>query len=332
MTGNEKHELLSSSSVSVVVPVYNSEATLAELAERIGLALTPLVDRFEIIFVNDGSRDRSWQVITDLSRSNKQVRGMTLMHNYGQHNALLAGIQNARYDFIVTIDDDLQNPPEEIPNLLAKLVEGYDVVYGKPRVRQHSAARNFSSRMLKGILKVVLGAEMGGHSSAFRAFRSILMKGFQNFNDPQLSIDVLLSWSVAGVTNIPVDHQPRKVGRSSYSLTKLMLLAFNMLTGYSTLPLRIASALGLVTSFMGFLMFVYVIVRRIIQTRYVPGFAFMAAEIALFAGLQLFAIGIIGEYLARMHFRTMGKPPYVIREQTPKLAISDATGAEGNDN
>jgi undecaprenyl-phosphate 4-deoxy-4-formamido-L-arabinose transferase len=212
------------------------------------------------------------------------------------------------------MDDDLQHPPEEIPKLLNMLCSGYDVVYGRPAERSHSAWRNISSKLLKTTLKVVLGAEMGGHSSAFRAFRADMRRGFQNFRDAQLSIDVLLSWSAARVTHVLVNHQPRKTGKSGYTLRKLFLLAFNMLTGYSTLPLRIASGVGLFTALYGLGLFFYVVIRRLLQTNYVPGFAFIAAEIALFAGLQLFAIGVIGEYVARLHFRTMGKPPYVVRD------------------
>ena len=301
--------------ISVVVPVYNSETMLAELVDRLRAVLSPLASAFEIVLVNDGSRDHSWQVIGDLATRYPFVRGIDLMRNYGQHNALLAGIQRTRYEIIVTLDDDLQHPPEEIPKLLAKLDEGYDIVYGKPVRRNHSLWRNVSSKVLKTALRVVLGTEMASHSSAFRAFRVVLRRGFEDFTGAQLSIDVLLSWSAARVIHIPVEHHARRVGRSGYTLSKLMLLAYNMLIGYSTLPLRLASSVGLITSLLGFLMFFYVVMRRLPQTTYVPGFAFVASEIALFAGLQLFAIGVIGEYVARLHFRTMGKPPYVIRQE-----------------
>jgi glycosyltransferase involved in cell wall biosynthesis len=310
-------------SVSVVVPVYNSEKTLDELVERISKTLAALGYPFEIILVNDGSRDSSWEVILDLINRRVNILGLNLMRNYSQHNALLVGILKARYDIIVTIDDDLQNPPEEIPNLISKLAEGYDIVFGVPAVRRHRGWRNISSRVLKTVLKVVLGAEMGKQSSAFRAFRSILRRGFENFTDAQLSIDVLLSWSASRVANITVDHKERKAGKSGYNFRKLFALAFNMLTGYSTLPLRIASFVGFSTSLIGLTMFLYVVIRRLLQTNYVPGFAFLASEIALFAGLQLFAVGVIGEYVARLHFRTMGKPPFVIRDENRSRDASD---------
>lgn len=320
---NLKEKPLQDKRVSIVVPVYNGEKTLAELADRVDRTMRPLIKAFEIIYVNDGSRDNSWNVIQELAEQRTFVRGFNLMTNYGQHNALFAGIQEARFEIIVTMDDDLQHPPEEIPKLLNMLCSGYDVVYGRPAERSHSAWRNISSKLLKTTLKVVLGAEMGGHSSAFRAFRADMRRGFQNFRDAQLSIDVLLSWSAARVTHVLVNHQPRKTGKSGYTLRKLFLLAFNMLTGYSTLPLRIASGVGLFTALYGLGLFFYVVIRRLLQTNYVPGFAFIAAEIALFAGLQLFAIGVIGEYVARLHFRTMGKPPYVVRDSVESGDRSD---------
>ena len=218
-------------SISIIVPVYNSEATLDKLTTRIKAVLVPVVKHFEIILVNDGSQDSSWEVITRLTEQNEIVRGLNLMRNYGQHNALLAGIQGAQYEIVVTIDDDLQHPPEEIPRLISKLSEGYDVVYGRAAARCHNAWRNIASRILKSTLKVVLGAEMGAQSSAFRAFWTILRSGFANFTDTQLSIDVLLSWSAVRVTHILVDHQERRAGKSGYTFRKLMLLAFNVLTG-----------------------------------------------------------------------------------------------------
>jgi len=312
-----------SRSYSVVVPVYNSEASLDDLVNRLAGTLASLGGEYEAILVNDGSWDRSWEVIRRLTEEFPWVRGINLMRNYGQHNALLAGIQKARHQIIITMDDDLQHPPEEVPKLLAKLTEGWDVIYGRPEKRSHDAWRNLSSKIIKSVLKIVLGAEMGSHSSAFRAFRTDLRRGFASFAGAELSIDVLLSWSSKRVTHVPVEHRPRRTGKSGYTLSRLMLLVFELLTGYSALPLRIASALGLSTSVVGIAMFFYVVIRRLMQTTYTPGFAFLAAEIAFFAGMQMFAIGVIGEYIARLHFRTMGKPPYVIQEEIGENELSE---------
>jgi undecaprenyl-phosphate 4-deoxy-4-formamido-L-arabinose transferase len=312
-----------SRSFSIVVPVFNSEASLPDLVARLNATLAGLGGEYEIILVNDGSHDHSWDIIRRLVVEYPRLRGIDLMRNFGQHNALLAGIQKARHRVVVTIDDDLQHPPEEIPKLLAVLEEGYDVVYGRPRKRSHDAWRNLSSKIIKSTLKIILGADMGSHSSAFRAFRADLRRGFTTFAGAELSIDVLLSWGAARVTHVLVEHHPRRVGKSGYTITRLMLLAFELLAGYSALPLRIASGMGLLTSGLGILMFFYVVIRRLLQTEYTPGFAFLAAEIAFFAGMQLFAIGVIGEYIARLHFRTMGKPPYVIQEEIGGNVLSE---------
>jgi undecaprenyl-phosphate 4-deoxy-4-formamido-L-arabinose transferase len=301
--------------VSVVVPVYNSEQTLAELVDRLQKVLRTQANAYEIILLNDGSHDRSWQIITELAARYPVVHGLNMMRNYGQENVLLAGIKRARYEVIVTLDDDLQHPPEEIPKLLSKLNEGYDVVYGKPVQREHHIWRNATSRLLKVILHIVLGADMANHIDSFRAFRSVLRQGFENFTDASPATDVLLSWSANRVTYVPIDHQERRVGKSGYTLAKLISLSLSMMTGYSILPLRIASGIGLATSVLGMFMFFYVVMNRLLNPDDVPGFAFTASEIALLAGLQLFATGVIGEYIARLHFRTMGKPPYVIREE-----------------
>ena len=306
-------------SVSIVVPVFNSEATLKELVAWLKTTLPGYIEDFEIILVNDGSCDSCWEVILDLAGQEENVKGINLMQNYGQHNALLAGVERANYDAIITIDDDLQYPPEEIPKLLDKLGEGFDVVYGKPINRNHKTWRNLGSRILKSSMKMVLGSDIANKSSSFRAFRPELRRGFRNFADASLDLDVLLSWSADQIISVPVQHHGRQTGKSGYTLRKLLRLTLSIVTGYSALPLRIASAAGLLTSLFGASLFLYVVIKRLLQTTYVPGFTFIAAEIALFSGFQLFAIGIIGEYIARLHFRTMGKPTYVIRDTAGNL-------------
>lgn len=300
-------------SVSVVVPVYNSEATLAELTARLHDVLTPLVERWEIIFVNDGSRDDSWQVICELAERYPFVRGLDLMRNYGQHNALLAGIQSAHHEIIVTMDDDLQHPPEEIPKLLAKLEEGYDVVYGSPQQEQHGLWRDLASQVSKLVLQSTTGDEIARDAGAFRAFRTRLRNAFLNYQGPFVDIDALLTWGTTRFAALEVRHDPRRVGVSNYTFGKLVTHALNMMTSYSTLPLQLASLIGFVFTLFGFGVLAYVLGRFLIEGGSVPGFPFLASIIAIFSGAQLFALGIIGEYLARVHFRSMGRPPSVIR-------------------
>ncbi len=298
--------------LSIVVPVYNSEQILPQLIERLERVLRPLSKEFEVILINDGSRDNSWNVICDLSQKCDWIRGVNLMRNYGQHNALLCGIRTARHEIIVTIDDDLQHPPEEIPTLLAKLSEGYDVVYGAPEKETHSFLRNLASQLTKVVLQNAMGAETARRVSALRALRTHLREAFCNYAGSYVSIDVLLTWGTTKFTHVFVDHHPRKIGESNYTLRKLIAHAFNMVTGFSTLPLQFASVIGFLFTIFGFGILVYVIVRFIYSGNPVPGFPFLAASIAIFSGAQLFTLGIIGEYIARIHTRTMNRPSYQV--------------------
>lgn len=302
-------------SLSIVVPVYNSEDSLPLLVERLQPVLA--AHSSEIILVNDDSRDRSWDVIQRLAATYDNVRGINLMRNYGQHSALLCGIRAAQYDVIITLDDDLQNPPEEIPRLLDKLDEGYDVVYGTPMHEQHGFLRDMASQVTKLALQSAMGAKTARSVSAFRVFRTPVRDAFAQFQGPYVSIDVLLTWGTSRFAAIPVEHHPRQIGRSNYTLRKLIIHTVNMATGFSTLPLQLASMIGFALTIFGIVILIYVlIVRYLILGSAVPGFPFLASIIALFSGAQLFALGIIGEYLARMHFRLMDRPSYNIRSKT----------------
>lgn len=299
--------------ISVVVPVYNSQDTLEDLIGRLKATLGDIVQSYEVLLVNDGSRDQSWERIEALAASHPEVRGVNLMRNYGQHNALLAGIRATQHEIIITVDDDLQNPPEEIPKLLAKLDEGYDVVYGTPQRQQHGLWRDLASTITKVALQGAMGVEVARDVSAYRAFRTQVRQAFDTYQSPFVSIDVLLTWATTRFAAVPVRHDPRKVGASNYTFRKLVHHALNMMTGFSTWPLQLASLIGFGFTLMGLVVLVYVIGRYLLQGGSVPGFPFLASIIAVFSGAQLFALGIIGEYLARMHFRMMGRPASTVR-------------------
>jgi undecaprenyl-phosphate 4-deoxy-4-formamido-L-arabinose transferase len=303
-------------SVSVVIPVFNSAATLPELVRRLAAVLAPRGAEYEFVLVNDGSRDGSWEVIRDLAAKEPAVRGINLMRNYGQHGALLCGIRAARHQVIVTMDDDLQHPPEEIPKLAEKLAEGHDVVYGTPASAQHDVWRRMASWLTRVALRSALGAKTASEVSAFRVFRAELRRGFVEYRGPDVAIDVLLAWGARHVAALTVRHDPRRVGASNYTVRKLMAHALNMMTGFSTLPLRLASLVGFGVTLFGLGVLVTVIVRYVVLGGSVPGFPFLASVIAIFSGAQLFALGVIGEYLARIHFRMMERPTYVVRSTT----------------
>jgi undecaprenyl-phosphate 4-deoxy-4-formamido-L-arabinose transferase len=299
--------------VSIVVPVYNSEQSLPELVSRIDEVTGRAGGSRELLFINDGSRDQSWDEVRRLAAAYPWVIGIDLMRNYGQHNALLCGIRAASHEIIITLDDDLQNPPEEIPKLINRLAEGHDVVYGVPRHQQHGLWRDLASYVTKLTLQGAMGAETATRVSAFRAFRRDLREAFTDFRGPYVSLDVLLTWATTRFGSTVVEHHPRHAGKSNYTFSKLVMHSMNMMTGFSTLPLQLASMIGFASTIFGIIMLFIVVGRYLIEGGVVPGFSFLASAIAIFSGAQLFAIGIFGEYLARMHFRVMDRPAYAVR-------------------
>ena len=300
--------------ISVVIPVFNSANSIMKLYQRLTDIISLLTKYYEIIFINDASQDDSSNVIHSIAENDSNVICIDLNKNYGQHNALLCGIRQAKYEFILTLDDDLQNPPEEIPKLLEKLDQGYDVVYGYPKNEQHGLFRNIASMFTKMALKTTMGISIARHVSAFRVFRTELCDSFSDYKGSFISIDVLLSWGTNSFSAIPINHEERAEGKSNYTVRKLINHALNMITGFSVLPLQIASIIGFVLAIFGLFVLIYVVGRFLLQGSPVPGFPFIASIIAIFSGAQLLAIGIIGEYLARMHFRTMDKPQYFIKK------------------
>jgi len=301
--------------VSVVVPIYQGETFIQPLVAELIRVLPTFTEKYEVILVNDGSPDRSWQLIQNLAREHGCVKGICMMRNYGQHNATLCGVREACYEVVVTMDQDLQHPPETIPLLLAKLEEGYDVVYGAPRKLPQGFLRNLMTAVIKWILAKVIGLPSVRNVSAFRAFRTNLREAFVNFQSPSLILDVLLSWGTTRFTSVPVNIAP--ADHSSYSFTMLVRTAMLILIGYSTLPLRFASWIGFAMTIFGLGVFIYVLVVYFTAGS-PPGFPFLASMIALVSGAQLFALGIFGEYLARMFDRSMDRPPYVIDEVVGK--------------
>jgi glycosyltransferase involved in cell wall biosynthesis len=302
--------------ITAVIPVHRSEAILPLLLPRLTTALEQLAPAHEIILVDDGSPDGSWSVVAAAAERDSRIRGIRLMRNFGQHNALLVGIRQAHYRLIVTLDDDLQNPPEEIGLLLERLTADVDVVYGTPRSERHSIWRSAASRVTKYALEEAMGATAARSVSAFRIFRTDLRRAFERYQSPDISIDVLLTWATTRFATVAVTQEPRADGRSNYTFRRLVHHALNMMTGFTTRPLRIASLIGFVFTIFGIVVFIIVVVRNLIQGDAVPGFPFLASIIAVFSGVQLLILGIMGEYVARMHLRLLERPTYVVGETT----------------
>lgn len=301
--------------LSIVVPVYRSAESLRELHSRLVRVFGLSKREIEILFVEDCGGDSSWDVIKELATADCRVRGFRMSRNYGQHNALLCGIRAARGEVIVTMDDDLQHPPEELPKLLLKLEEGFDVVYGPPEREQHGLLRDLASQITKLALEGAMGASNARQVSALRVMRTELREAFADYRGSSVNIDVLLTWATTSFAAVRVPHETRKFGQSGYTSRKLVSHAINMMTGFSTRPLQLASLMGFSFAFFGLCTLAYVLTRWLIQGSTVPGFAFLVSIIAIFSGAQLLALGVIGEYLARMHFRSMERPAFAVRER-----------------
>jgi undecaprenyl-phosphate 4-deoxy-4-formamido-L-arabinose transferase len=302
--------------VSVVVPVYDGEATLAELVDRTVKVLEPRGAPFEIILVNDGSRDASWSRIVALAAGDARVRGLDLTRNFGQHAALLAGIRLARHAVTVTMDDDLQHPPEAIPRLLDAVEADRDVVYGTPSRDPRPLLRRASSWLLHGLLAGLLGSETEQHSSSFRAFRTGLRDAFADYRGAFVTLDALLTWGASRFDHVLVEHAPRRQGRSTYTTGRLVRHALNTVTNFSVRPLHLVSLLGFSFTLIGISAMGYAVGFYRLRGLPVPPDTFIFAVVCLFSGIQLFTLGVIGEYLARVHVRSMNRPAYVIRRDT----------------
>ena len=288
---------------------------MPHLLDRLEAALPEIACEYEIILVNDGSGDDTWARVQEQIPLRSRLVAINLMRNYGQHNALLAGIHLARHPLCVTMDDDLQNPPEEIPKLLAALAPQVDVVYGAPRSEQHNLARKLASRITKLVLSRSMNVTVAERVSAFRLFRAKLRDAFATYRGPFVNIDVLLTWGTTRFAAVEVAHNERAAGVSNYTFGRLVTHAINMITGFSVLPLQVTSLTGMAMAAFGALVLMYVLGRYLLQGSPVQGFPFLASIITIFSGAQLLSLGIIGEYLWRMYFRVMGQPPYVVRAQ-----------------
>ena len=300
--------------LSVVIPVYNSEEILPLLVEKLAGILPTLGMDYEVVLVNDGSADGSWEKIAKLTEKFDWLVGVNMMRNYGQHNATLCGIREAGFEIIVTMDDDLQNPPSEIPKLLAGLKNGADVVYGVARKRGQVWWKAASSAIVKRAIAFVMGARNVKDIGAFRAFKTALRQSFASFQGSDVLVDVLLSWGTTRFASVEVDETEREIGQSNYNFLKLIKVTLLVLTSFTTIPLRFASILGLLFTLLGFGVFLYILVIYF-SVGSLPGFPFLASVITIFSGVQLFSLGILGEYLARVFERTGGRPAYTVSER-----------------
>jgi len=299
--------------ISVIVPCYGSEATIRPLAEGLIRMFEAEGKSFELVLVDDGSPDRVWDELMALHREwPERVVAIQLMRNFGQHNALMAGMRRARGAVLVTVDDDLQHPPEEIPRLVRALDEqGLDLVYGTYEERQQRGWRNLGSSIVTRIFRSLSGVSFT--FTSFRALRRELAQSVFTYSLNFTFLDGLFAWNTTRIGSIPVRHEPRQHGDSGYSVSKLLLLALNMFTNFSLLPLQLVSWLGMITAGLGLGVGTTFLILTLLGMIEVPGFASTIVAILTLGGVQLLALGIIGEYIGRVHLNINRKPQYVER-------------------
>ena len=264
--------------------------------------------------MEDGGGDDSWRILGELqSAYPDRIVTIQLMRNYGQHNALMCGFRQARGEVVVTMDDDLQNPPEEVPKLLAAMHSGgFDLVYGRYALKRHSAWRNAGSSLIGGFYRMVFGSRI--RVTSFRAIRRALLQTIFSYDLNFTFVDGLLAWNTERIGEVEVDHRPREAGRSGYGARRLMSMALNLFTNFSLLPLRAVSLAGLFISSVGFLLAIDYLIQALLSRITVPGYASIMIAILILGGTQLLGLGIVGEYLGRLHLNVNRKPQYHVRE------------------
>lgn len=303
--------------LSLVIPVYGSELVLPELVLQIQKVLAGLKDireNYEIIFICDQSPDHSWRVIQSLSTEYPQVHGILLRMNAGQHNALMAGFAQAKGEIIVTMDDDLQHSPADIPKLLHKIKEGYDVAYARFKKRKHASWKIAGSCLNDLVAGYLLQKPKGLYLSPFRAMKAAIRDEILQYRGPYVYVDGLILNVTRNIATVDVDHHDRYAGDSRYGLRKSVSLWLKMATSFSIVPLRITSLLGLIFSGLGFLLAILLVIQKFTFNLMPVGWSSLIVTILIIGGVQLLALGMIGEYLGRVLLTINSRPQYVIAE------------------
>lgn len=300
---------------SIIIPVYNSEEILSDLVQQIFISMKGYRNRFEVILICDHSTDNSWNIIKSLSKKYKNITGILLQINAGQHNACMAGFAAARGDFIITMDDDLQHSPFDIPLLYDEIIKGYDVVYTNFKNREHPFWKIFSSSFNNFTSSLLIGKPRNLYLSPFRIFTSQVKNQILNYSGPYVYVDGLILSVTRNISSIIVNHHPRFKGKSSYGFFKSISLWSKMATGFSITPLRLTSFIGIFVASSGFLLALIFIIQKFTIDFMPLGWTSVIVTLLTIGGFQLIAIGVIGEYLGRVLMTLNGKPQYIIKEK-----------------
>lgn len=300
--------------VSVVVPLYNEAGTLEELHRRLCAALQTLSGSYEIIYVDDGSRDGTYEILRKLHQQDPKVKVIVFNRNYGQHAAVLSGFEKSEGQFVVTLDGDLQNPPEEIPRLLEKLKEGHDVVGGWRQSRDDPLLRRILSLLINRVTSLIVGVKMRDYGCMLRAYRRSVIEQVCQAREASSFVPALANCFAGSVAEIAVSHASRQSGRSRYTPFRLLRLNFDLLTGFSLLPIQLVGLSGILISLLGLAFALFLAIRRLLVGPEVEGVFTLFAILFFFVGLQVLALGLIGEYIGRIYMEVRRRPRYVIKE------------------
>lgn len=302
--------------ISFVIPCYRSEHTLPHVIAEIEEKMKTLTQyEYDVFLVNDCSPDNTFGVIKKLCEEHENIKGISFAKNFGQHAALMAGLRHSDGDYVVCLDDDGQTPADEVDRLLDKLEEGYDAVYAKYEHKQHSAFRNFGSKVNELMTRVMLGKPDDLYVSSYFAVKRFVVNDMIRYENSYPYVIGLVLRATGKITNVSVNHREREEGSSGYTLKKLMGLWFNGFTAFSVKPLRIATAIGGVSAAMGFLYGIYTIIKRLVIPNVPMGFSSTMAAIVFFGGMIMLMLGLIGEYIGRIYISMNNSPQYVIREK-----------------
>jgi undecaprenyl-phosphate 4-deoxy-4-formamido-L-arabinose transferase len=314
--------------LSVVIPIYNEEAGLASLFARLYPALDKMGVPYEIIFVNDGSRDNSVSILGEQFRARPDVTRVVLFNgNYGQHMAILAGFEQTRGDIVITLDADLQNPPEEIPKLVEKMREGYDYVGSIRRKRQDSAWRTIASKAMNRLRERITNIRITDQGNMLRAYGRNVIDLVNQCGEVNTFVPALAYKFSRRPTEIVVEHEERAAGESKYSLYSLIRLNFDLVTGFSLVPLQVFSMLGMLLSFVSALLVLVLLVRRFILGAEAEGVFTLFAIAFFFMGVILFGIGLVGEYVGRIFQQVRARPRYVVQTVLQRPSSKDEKAA-----
>lgn len=301
--------------ISFVIPCYNSEKTIENVIDEIELVMKDNNENsYEIILVNDASKDDVWEKIKKLSEKNPNIKGISFAKNFGQHSALMAGYRNTTGEIVISIDDDTQTPVNEVYSLINKINEGYDVVYASYICKKHSFVRNIGTKLNNYMCEKLLKKPKNIMITSYYAMKRFVVDEIIKYENPYTYVTGLILRTTGNIGTVPVCHRERKEGKSGYSFTKLLGLWINGFTAFSVIPLRISILMGVILSILGFIYMLYVIVNKMMNPSVLIGWSSLISILLLIGGMILLVLGMIGEYIGRIYISINNSPQYVIKE------------------